>query len=185
MARRVNMEVETRRVRADETVAENVAPSIEGFAIGEEYARLNPGKASGKFFNLIKPAPDQPCPTITALGESFPPGGAAAVCHPTERRKFTIAELKRICAYPDDFKVTGTYGQQWERLGNSVPPLMMRAEAEALRDQVFAKLPKPDNIAGCKSESRKGSGRASRKVSRKRAGRGKARGSRAGTARSG
>jgi DNA (cytosine-5)-methyltransferase 1 len=59
------------------------------------------------------------------------------VTHPTERRKFTIEEIKRICAFPDDFILLGTYAQQWERLGNSVPPLMMQAVAKALRDKVF------------------------------------------------
>ena len=54
------------------------------------------------------------------------------------KRRFTIAELKRLCSYPDDFTLTGSYGQQWERLGRSVPPLMMRAVAETLRDEVLA-----------------------------------------------
>jgi hypothetical protein len=58
----------------------------------------------------------------------------------TEKRKFTIAELKRICSFPDDYVLTGTYDKQWERCGNSVPPLMMKAIAETLRDQVFSKL---------------------------------------------
>ena len=53
--------------------------------------------------------------------------------HPTEPRKFTIEELKRVCAFPDDFELTGTYAQQWERLGRAVPPLMMRAVAEQVR----------------------------------------------------
>lgn len=55
----------------------------------------------------------------------------------TERRKFTIDELKRICAFPDDFILKGTYAQQWERLGNSVPPVMMRAIAETIRDRIL------------------------------------------------
>jgi DNA (cytosine-5)-methyltransferase 1 len=54
-----------------------------------------------------------------------------------EKRKFTIAELKRVCAFPDNFVLTGTYAQQWERLGNSVPPLMMRAIAETVRDRIL------------------------------------------------
>jgi len=61
----------------------------------------------------------------------------AAVTHPTEKRKFTIAELKRICAFPDDFILTGSYAQQWERLGNSVPPVMMRHIAEVIRDRIL------------------------------------------------
>lgn len=56
-----------------------------------------------------------------------------------ERRKFTIAELKRICAFPDDFVLTGSYAQQWERLGNSVPPVMMMHIARTLADEVLLK----------------------------------------------
>tara|TARA_R110002167_G_C12664110_1_gene650205 strand:+ start:470 stop:1813 length:1344 start_codon:yes stop_codon:yes gene_type:complete len=48
------------------------------------------------------------------------------------RRKFRIEELKRICAFPDDFVLTGTYAKQWERLGNSVPPVMMKAIASSV-----------------------------------------------------
>lgn len=55
----------------------------------------------------------------------------------TERRKFTIDEVKRICSFPDDFVLKGSYAQQWERLGNSVPPLMMRAIAAAIRDNIL------------------------------------------------
>lgn len=58
----------------------------------------------------------------------------------TEKRKFTIAELKRICAFPDDFILTGTYAQQWERCGRAVPPVMMFHIAAAIRDQILAKL---------------------------------------------
>ena len=50
----------------------------------------------------------------------------------TEKRKFTIDELKRICAFPDDFILCGSYAQQWERLGNSVPPLMAKAIGESV-----------------------------------------------------
>jgi DNA (cytosine-5)-methyltransferase 1 len=64
----------------------------------------------------------------------------ASVCHPYEKRKFTIAELKRICAFPDDFVLTGSYAQQWERLGNSVPPLMMRAISEVVRDNILRQI---------------------------------------------
>lgn len=58
----------------------------------------------------------------------------------TEKRKFTIAELRRICAFPDDFILTGTYAQQWERLGRAVPPVMMSHIAATLRDAILAKV---------------------------------------------
>src|SRR5471030_2138320 len=85
---------------------------------------------------------DRPAPTVTVGSESRAGGGASNHFHvvdATERRKFTIAELRRICAFPDDFILTGTYAQQWERLGNSVPPLMMKAIAETIRDKVLAR----------------------------------------------
>ena len=55
----------------------------------------------------------------------------------TGKRKFTIDELKAICSFPPDFILCGSSAQQWERLGNSVPPLMMRAIAETIRDRIL------------------------------------------------
>lgn len=57
--------------------------------------------------------------------------------HPTERRKFAILELKRICGFPDDFKLVGSYAQQWERLGRAVPPVMMSHIAKAIQEGVL------------------------------------------------
>lgn len=57
-------------------------------------------------------------------------------------RKFTIAECKRICSFPDDFVLHGSYSQQWLRLGNAVPPVMMRHIAEAVMVGVLDKLDK-------------------------------------------
>jgi DNA (cytosine-5)-methyltransferase 1 len=53
------------------------------------------------------------------------------------KRKFTIDELKCICGFPDDFILKGTYAQQWERLGNSVPPVMMSHIAKTIRDKIL------------------------------------------------
>ncbi len=102
--------------------------SALGNAVGLEWDKLQPGEQSDKYLSLIRPHPDDVCPTVTQLGGT----SAASVTHPLERRKFTIAELRRICGFPDDFVLTGTYSQQWERLGRAVPPPMMRAVGEAL-----------------------------------------------------
>ncbi len=53
------------------------------------------------------------------------------------RRKFTIPEVRRLCSFPDDFVLVGSFAQQWARMGNSVPPLMMQAIAAAIRDRVL------------------------------------------------
>jgi len=93
---------------------------ISRYAIGKEWDKLT-----------------SPCPTVTQRGGD---NTVASVTHPTEKRKFTIAELKRICAFPDDFILTGSYAQQWERLGRAVPPVMMAAIAATVRDEILCKL---------------------------------------------
>ncbi len=64
----------------------------------------------------------------------------ASVVHPVERRKFTIAELRRICVFPDDFVLVGSYAQQWARLGNAVPPVMMMRIATVVREDILARI---------------------------------------------
>jgi site-specific DNA-cytosine methylase len=54
-----------------------------------------------------------------------------------EIRDIRMEELRRLCGFPDDFKLSGTYRQQWERLGRAVPSPMSRAIAETIRDQIL------------------------------------------------
>lgn len=75
-------------------------------------------------------APDQPSPTILATGSRT--AGEVRDSRTRRRRKLTIDELKAICGFPPDYELVGTYGDQWERLGDAVPPLMMREIAKAL-----------------------------------------------------
>jgi DNA (cytosine-5)-methyltransferase 1 len=111
---------------------------ISRFAIGAEWDKIKgPGGKSEKYFQLVRPSTDKPCPTITFGAGAL---SCAGVVHPTEKRRFSIAELKRICAFPDDFKLTGTYAQQWERCGRSVPPVMMSHIAATIRDKILRKL---------------------------------------------
>lgn len=103
---------------------------LENTAIGREWERLHQGQNSQKYFNLVRAHARRPSPTITASAGHHP--GTAGVTHPTEKRKFTIPELKRICGFPDDYVLTGSRAQQWARLGNAVPPVMMAAIARGL-----------------------------------------------------
>ena len=103
---------------------------------------LNPDKVltgmdyheKGHHFNLKRTSYKKPCPTITAMGNL---AGVAGVCHPTENRKFTIKELKRIMSLPEDFKLTGEHKKQSERIGRMVPPLMMKALSESVYEKVL------------------------------------------------
>lgn len=93
------------------------------------------------FCNRYWRAPDEPMGTVCASDakrshraqiEVAGKGGAVA------RRKFTIDELKLVCGFPADFALTGTWAQQWERLGRAVPPLMMFRIAREIERQVFS-----------------------------------------------
>lgn len=88
-------------------------------------------KCRGKFFNLIRAAWDRPSPCITkSHGASL---SMAGLMHPMEHRRPTIPEIKRCASFPDKFQFTGSFGDAWARIGNSVPPLFMRAIAAHLR----------------------------------------------------
>ena len=97
---------------------------------------LPPSRLKAGAYGVTQVDPETPCATVT-IGS---PGNDLAVPHGTEKRKFTIAELRRICAFPDDFILCGSYAQQWERLGNSVPPVMMQAIATTVRDKILMQI---------------------------------------------
>jgi DNA (cytosine-5)-methyltransferase 1 len=89
---------------------------------------------------------DRPCATVTTTGIGAKSAALAMVeaklKTDTERRKFSISELKRICSFPDDYILTGTYAQQWERMGRAVPPIMMSHIAATVRDEILARIPR-------------------------------------------
>lgn len=105
--------------------------SVEGREIGKIWDALFPGTSSkSKTFQAQKVDPNFPMPTITAE-ETRNIGGAGAL-HPTEKRKFTLPEYKYAFTFPEDYRLSGTVYQQAERVGRSVPPMMMRAIASAV-----------------------------------------------------
>lgn len=106
------------------------APEIGRFAIGKAWDRVAPGGGSSeRYFSLVLPDPRKPCPTVT---QTAGVSDAASVVHPFERRKLSCLELRRVCGFPDDFVLTGNYRRRVERLGRSVPPVMMMQIAKAV-----------------------------------------------------
>lgn len=108
--------------------------SMGHYAVGAEWKKIPVGGQSEKYFQLCRAHPDKPVGTITAAGGS---ASAASVSHPFECRKFSIAELRRLCSFPDDYVLAGDYAQQYERMGRSVPPIMMRSVAEAVASNIL------------------------------------------------
>jgi DNA (cytosine-5)-methyltransferase 1 len=85
------------------------------------------------FNNCVVVNPDRAAPTIMKQqgGKGF-----GTMVHWSERRPLSTSEAKRICSFPDEFKLPGKYRERWARMGNSVPPLLMRAIAKRVRQSL-------------------------------------------------
>ena len=115
------------------TVNQLVAVEDEAWLRGkvlDGWRGLREGEQHDRYFNLVRPLRDEPSPTILKFAGIN--GSIAAVTYPVEPRKFSIAELRRIQSFPDDFEMDGSYAERWARIGNSVPPLMMYHVAHRL-----------------------------------------------------
>jgi DNA (cytosine-5)-methyltransferase 1 len=97
----------------------------------KEHKSWNP---KGSCFNMIRPAPQLPCPTLTQQGQQKSVSG---VFHYNDDRKFTIKELKIIMSLPEDYILTGDFDKQAERIGRMVAPKMMAAVASSIYKNVI------------------------------------------------
>lgn len=88
-----------------------------------------------KHYTLTRCSWDKPAPTMVVSGQR--PDGLTGAIHPEEDRKFTLPELKRLTALPDDFILTGTLGQGSERVCRMVPPPLAKAIAESVYTKVL------------------------------------------------
>lgn len=52
-------------------------------------------------------------------------------------RKPTLQELKEIGSFAESFQFVGSFDDSWQRIGNSVPPNLMRAIAEHIRENIL------------------------------------------------
>ena len=96
-----------------------------------QFREWNPKKSC---FNMIRPAPHLPSPTLTQQGQQR---GLSGVFHYENNRKLTIKEMKRLMSLPEDYELTGTFDQQAERIGRMVAPKMMAAVANSIYDKIL------------------------------------------------
>ncbi len=100
----------------DDLAPAQILPSWQMFRVLTQQERQ-------KHYSLVRLHWNRPAPTVTKDAGNT----TAGMVHPTELRKLTIPEVKRIGGYPDWFRLTGTYKEQWAAVGNSVPPPMAEA----------------------------------------------------------
>lgn len=82
---------------------------------------------------------NRPLPTIQKNAMSGqPPYVRNSTIHPTQPRALSIREMARCQGIPDQFKFVDALNNGMQRIGNSVPPLFMRAIAEHIRDTILS-----------------------------------------------
>lgn len=97
---------------------------------GESYsAAVERAGGKAKMWNHVKASPNRPASTLT---------GSDRLKHWGQRRRLSFAEWKRLGSFPDDYiaknEKIGKY-----IVGMSVPPLMMKAVADAVIEQWLAR----------------------------------------------
>ncbi len=83
---------------------------------------------------------DGPCGTLltpSAEYQAMPPYLRSIGCHPLYTRTLSLLEYKRIASFPDPFVFAGAWNFAYNRIGNSVPPLFMRAIARHVRTHIL------------------------------------------------
>lgn len=120
----------------DTNSAEELAfADITGTEAGKTWGVLQPGQApKNKQYQITRCHPDLPSPTITQTDAANP--ASAGPLHPHECRKFTIKEYRYLFGFPTDYVLTGTLGQQGERLGRAVAPFLMKQLATSIAEIV-------------------------------------------------
>lgn len=105
------------------TVSRREGARISGLEEGQSlYHWRNPqGRVFGHKTRL---APDEVAPTVM---------GSSRFVHPHDNRFLTVREHARLMGYPDDHVFAGGRGQQYDQVGESVPPPLARAIAEEVR----------------------------------------------------
>lgn len=56
--------------------------------------------------------------------------------HPTQDRVLSVREAARIQSFPDKYQFTGSVTQQYEQIGNAVPPLLGKAIGQEIRKMI-------------------------------------------------
>jgi len=93
---------------------------------------------TGQGFNAVKFDPGKPARTIRRNDGNLGMHGAMRW---DERRRFSLPEFKRFGSFPDGFAFAGSFDEGIRQVGNSVPPLFMRAIARHIRDNLLTTKP--------------------------------------------
>lgn len=108
-------------------------PSFKPYKLYQHWQHCLPNGNHPKLLNLKRLRWHEPSNTVCQTWGN----GTAAITHPDKPVYPSILQVKRLCGFPDDFELTGTFAQQWERCGRAVPPVMMAAVARTVATEIL------------------------------------------------
>lgn len=94
---------------------------------------------------------DKPAPALTTR----PASKATMLCHPDELRALSVREYARIQGFPDSWEFKGGLSNQYEQVGNAVPPPLAAAvgrELMRLLEEPKRRRPGKRGVIACTSE---------------------------------
>lgn len=97
------------------------------------WRETKPGHAHSERFSLKRLAWNRPANTLLKVP------GSGGLMHPDEPRLLSVGEMKRISSFPDEYVFRGSWLDATNRMGNCVPPLLMRSVARHIRERVLQK----------------------------------------------
>lgn len=127
-------------ITVDEVELQMLREAGERYVAYREWPLLRPGQKKtdvnpvGGGFTSRKLDPRKPCPTVCKNDGNISMHGPM---HWSEQRRFTVAEYKRFCSFPDQFHFAGEWQDAVYRMGNSVPPLLMKHLALHIRGYIL------------------------------------------------
>jgi len=117
----------------------DIKDSTHNNGIVKDYVyKLKEGESGDKYapngyYGLQRIVRNKPSPTICQRQGNK----GACLIHWNENRELTVPELIRLMSFPDDYYVGEKYTHKTERLGRSVPPLMMYAIAKHIYKNIL------------------------------------------------
>jgi len=111
---------------------DRVRPKADSITLSQ-MKTVKPGKRHELHHSNHRLAFDRPSATVDRGGGA----GEWHIWYPSENRPITRSEVKRLASFPDKFSFAGDVSAAFVRIGNSVPPLMMRSIARHIRTEIL------------------------------------------------
>lgn len=111
-------------------------PSFKQYKLYDNWLNCMPNGNHPKLINLKRLRWNQPSNSMCQTWGN----GTAAITHPDKPLYPSIEQIKRLCGFPDDYILSGSYAKQWERCGRAVPPVMMMHIANTIKTEILQKI---------------------------------------------